>query len=150
MPFAIQSSAKFRSSSRICRSCANPASRTHSLAKAKQSRRESDTTLSWVRTTGAWADLAVPMMAEPILSLFRCPSQCSNSRAGAHRATRLAHFGWQGVALEDLSKITAAHSSVTNAARGQSGRSSDFKTRRRLTPPFLIECIRCHGGYPTF
>ena len=32
MPFAIQWSAKLRSSSRICRSCANPASRTHSLA----------------------------------------------------------------------------------------------------------------------
>jgi hypothetical protein len=36
--------------------------------------------------------------------------------------------------------------SVTNAARGQRGRSSGFKTRRRVTPPVLIDCIRCHGG----
>ena len=35
---------------------------------------------------------------------------------------------------------------MTNAARGQRGRSSSFKAPRRVTPPLLIECIRCHGG----
>ena len=31
-----------------------------------------------------------------------------------------------------------------NAARGQRGRSSGFKTRRRVPPPLLVDCIRCH------
>jgi len=35
---------------------------------------------------------------------------------------------------------------VTNAARGQRGRSSGFETWRRVTPPLLIECVRGHGG----
>jgi hypothetical protein len=41
---------------------------------------------------------------------------------------------------------TRSCTSVTNAARGQRGRSSGFKSRRRLTPPLLIECIRGRGG----